>query len=69
MGGEEHRQRMVGYLVDEHVGHVGHHDPRFGGGVHVHGVRAHAAEADHLAVLEPLDDGGADPAIAGDDPA
>ena len=51
VGGEEHGHGVVGHLVDEDVGHVGDHDARLGGRVHVHRVGAHAAEPDDLAVL------------------
>ena len=67
MRGQEHGHGVIGHLIDEHVGHVGDDDARLGGRVHVHRVGAHAAEADHLAVLEALDDGRGNAAIAGDD--
>ncbi len=67
VGGEEHGHGVIGHLIDEHVGHVGDDDAGLGGRVHVHRVGAHAAQPDHLAVLEALDDGGGDAAIAGND--
>ena len=41
--------------------------PQSRGGVHVHRVRADAAEADRHALLQALDDGTADAAAAGDE--
>jgi hypothetical protein len=67
VGGQEHGHGVVGHLVDEHVGHVGDHDAGLGGRVHVHRVRAHAAEPDDFAISQALDYGRANPPVAGDD--
>ena len=47
---------MVGDLLDEGVGDVGHGNAAGGGGLDVDRVDADAAERDHLAVFERIDD-------------
>ena len=59
-GAEQQRHGMVGHLLDEGVGHVGHRDARGGGGLHIHAVHAHRTQADHLAVHQRGDDLGGD---------
>ena len=66
MRGEEHHHGVIGDFVDEDVGHVGDDDAVVGRRIHVHGVGADAAEADHRAVLEARDDLAADAPPAGD---
>ena len=66
VSGKEHHHGVIRHLVDEHVRHVGDDDAAIRRRFHVHGVRADAAEADHHALVETLDDVAADAASAGD---
>ena len=55
---QHEHHRVVGHLFDEDVRHVGYGYAALRGGGDVHGVRAHAAERDYLAVLKAVDDVG-----------
>ena len=63
---EQQHHRVVGDLVDEHIGNIGHHDVVVGRRIHVHRVRADTAKTDDHALVQTPDDVAIEIAPAGD---
>jgi hypothetical protein len=64
---EEHRQRVIGDLLDEHVGNVGDDDSVVRRRLDVDHVDADARERDDGAAVQPLDDRPGEPDAPGGD--